>query len=281
MPTTTGGGPTIYYETRGDPADPPLIMVEGFTAQLVGWREDFLRGIVERGIFVIVFDNRDVGLSQQMGGDDLADAGYSLSDMAGDGFRVLDALGLQRAHVAGQSMGGMIAQRMAIEQPQRVRSLTLIYTAPAKGRYRVTQTLAQNFGAIPPRLPRQEAIAAQLEHEGISRSPAYDWDEAWAEHLAGLSFDRGYSPAGHVRQYAAISRMGDNLPELEGLDVPAAIIHGRDDGHIRVDAALDMGRALRNSEVHIYPGMGHELVRPLWDEFAEIIARTVARGCRT
>ena len=129
MPMTKGDV-QIYYETPGSSDGIPMLFVQGFTWQLIGWREGFCKQFVDRGAFVILYDNRDVGLSQKFGGPHDLDGGYCLADMAGDGFSVLDDLGLESANVVGASMGGMITQIMALSHPSRVRSLNLIYTTP-------------------------------------------------------------------------------------------------------------------------------------------------------
>ena len=131
MPFCDAAGVEIYYETSGPADGAPLLLIEGFTAHLIGWHDEFCAKFIDRGLRVIRLDNRDVGLSQKMGGPQDLDAGYTLSDMARDAVGVLDALGLASAHVVGQSMGGMIAQVLAVEHCARVRSLSLFYTAPA------------------------------------------------------------------------------------------------------------------------------------------------------
>lgn len=278
MPFARNQELSIYYETRGDPGGKPILLIEGLTAQLIGWHDELVQRLVERGLYVILMDNRDVGLSDKLGGADLKDGGYTLSDMAADAFAVLDALGIDKAGVVGQSMGGMIAQRMAIERPGRVSSLTLIYTAPSTDPHHIVNAdLDQAFAEVPPRLPRNEAIAARLEHASLSRSPGFAWDGEWIEQLASMSYDRCYAPEGGVRQYAAIKRMGNNLPALSALRMPVTIIHGDSDELIGVQSAFDMAAAIPGCEFHVYPGMGHELPRALWAELASIIWRTTSR----
>jgi pimeloyl-ACP methyl ester carboxylesterase len=279
MPFTTGPGATIYFEVMGDASATPLLLVQGYTAQLVGWRDGFCRKLVERGMCVIRFDNRDVGLSERFGGVEVADAGYDLSDMADDGLAVLDALGLQSAHVVGQSMGGMIAQKMVDQAPQRVNSLSLIYTAPRFDTRYLGEALNQHdIGAIEPRLSRADAINAYVERERICASPAYTWNAQWIRELGGIAYDRGYAPEGNARQGHAMARATAQFADWDKVGIPVSIIHGRADGLIKVDAALALGAMIKQSELHTYPGMGHELVEPLWEEFANIIERTVFHG---
>ena len=277
MPTTKGDV-QIYYETRGSSDGIPMLFVQGFTWQLIGWREGFCQKFVDRGASVILYDNRDVGLSQKFGGPDDYDGGYGLDEMANDGFGVLDDLGLTSAHVVGASMGGMIAQIMALSQPSRVKSLNLIYTAPSMDRRYFVQNDTQ--AAVPSGKPlrREEALQEFVERERLSASTAYPYDEEWIRELGSRGYDRCYAPDGILRQLSAMLRWAPIPEALGSLDMPSSIIHGRADGRIREEAALDIGRVLKNSELHIYPGLGHEIPQALWDEFATIIMRTAARA---
>jgi pimeloyl-ACP methyl ester carboxylesterase len=279
MHTTNGNGASIYYETMGAASGPPVLMIQGFTAQMIGWRDGFCRKLVERGLRVIRFDNRDVGLSEKFGGPDDLDGGYTLADMARDSFGVLDALDLSGAHVVGQSMGGMIAQIMADTQPERVRSLSLIYTAPGLEQRHFGPNI--HDGSMTPaalRLSREEAIEAYFRQEQMASSPGYAFNEAWIRELGGLGYDRCHAPDGNLRQWHAMLRGAPSFANLERLTMPAAVIHGRADGLIKASAGIELGARIASAEVHLYPGMGHEVVEPLWDEFADIIQRTVRRA---
>lgn len=278
MPYAQSASARIYYETRGADEGIPALFVEGFSVQMIGWREALLEKFVAKGARVIIFDNRDVGLSQQFGGPEDFDGGYSLEDMADDAFAVLDALGLESAHVVGQSMGGMIAQLMALRQPQRVRTLVLFYTAPGTDYVRSRdEGAAINPAEIYTTRPREEAIAALVERERLSQSTAYAFDETWVREWASRSYERCYAPAGIARQSVAIGRMPRVLAGLETVEQPAVIIHGRDDRLIDPAAALELARRLPQSELHLYPGLGHELARPLWSEWAEMLGRAITR----
>jgi len=280
MPFSSARGAKIYFETMGPPTGQPLMFIEGLSAQLIGWREPFCQAFVDHRYWVIRLDNRDVGFSEKFGGLTDFDGGYDVQDMAGDALGVLDTLGLSSAHVVGQSMGGMIAQTMAIGAPERIRSMTLFYTAPSSGPYAGKDLASQvdKRREIDPNLSREAAIEEMVESQRLCGSSAYAFDEAWIRELAGMRYDRSHAPEGPLRQYAAARRAPDRTQALEKLDTPSAIIHGRADRLIRMEAALDMAKALCNSELHLFPGLGHEIARPLWPEFVRIIDRTAKRA---
>lgn len=280
MPYTSAESAEIYYETRGDPAARPLVLIEGTGAQLIGWRDDFVDLLVRRGFFVVRLDNRDVGLSTMTAGPDIADAGYSLADMADDVFAVLDALGLASAHVVGQSMGGAVAQHMAIARPDRVKSLVLFYTAPAVDPQFVTDAVlsAQSDASERPApTTRDEIIAGLLERARSGSAPKSVFDEAGARDLILRSLDRNPRLDGVTRQAAAMFRSGDWREALGALALPTAIIHGRDDALVRIDASFELARRIADAELHLYPHMGHEILRDRWEDFASVINGTARR----
>jgi pimeloyl-ACP methyl ester carboxylesterase len=169
---------------------------------------------------------------------------------------------------------------MALRCPERVRSLILFYTAPGVTPYLTSRDrsaelrTAEFYGYR----PKPQAIEAFIERERLARSTAYPFDEAWIREWAERSYERGYAPDGIARQGAALRRLPDRFEDLEQIRQPALVIHGREDLHLDFSAALDLGRRLPNSEVHLYPGLGHEIAQPLWDEWALMIERTVWRG---
>jgi pimeloyl-ACP methyl ester carboxylesterase len=280
MPYTTPKASEIYYETQGDPAGRPLVLIEGTGAQLIGWRDDFVDLLTPRGFLVIRLDNRDVGLSHLTGEPDVADGGYSLADMADDVIAVLDALGLGSAHVVGQSMGGAIAQHMAIAHPARVKSLVLFYTAPAVHAEFVTDVVLA--GASPddltPPTTLEELVERLMDRTRLNTVPGQAFDDAWARDLIVRSLDRSSRLDGIPRQAAAMFRSGDWREKLDALDVPTAIIHGRDDGLVKIDASFELARRIANAELHLYPHMGHEIARDRWDDFVDIIDTTARRS---
>jgi pimeloyl-ACP methyl ester carboxylesterase len=284
MPFTTTGGPTIYYETTGDSANPPIVPISGAGAQLIWWRDEVVQRLLDHGLFVIRFDNRDVGLSAKIGGPTDVGHAYDVRDMANDICRVLDALGVGSAHIVGQSLGGAIAQTMAINHPERVRSMVLFYTIPAFDMRYATEWLQESvLGATVPGASVETPDRAQIIEEFFgrelnTRSTTYAFDAAWMRDYVTQCVDRGYCPGGNVRQVQAAMRLGDLGPALKQLSLPAAVIHGREDRMLKVQAGFDLAQLIPDAELHIYPGMGHEFPRPLWDEFADIIARTTQRA---
>lgn len=287
MPFTSAEGPAIYYETTGDPTKAPIVLISGASAQLIWWRDEFVQRLIDRGLFVIRLDNRDVGLSAKIGGPNDVGAAYGVGDMAVDVCRVLDALGIASAHIVGQSLGGAISQVMAINHPARVRSMVLFYTLPAFDPRYLTDELQQSAltmsapgaatGAGPAAPTREQTIEEFLERERNTRSTVYDFDEAWMREYVTRCVDRGYCPGGIMRQARAAMGLGDLRPKLKTLNLPACVIHGRDDRLLRVEGGFEIGQLVPDAELHIYPGMGHEFPRPLWDEFTNIIARTTQR----
>jgi len=284
MPQTSDDGPAIYYETSGDARGEPIVLIAGASVQLIWWRDGFVQRLVDRGMFVIRLDNRDMGLSEKIGGPtDLAPT-YGIPDMAGDVCRVLDALGIVSAHIAGQSLGGGIAAAMAIHHAERVRSLVLFYTLPRLAPEYLTdefQQLVQSPPSADFSLSREEAIAGIVALARSTSSTDYAFDEAWIREYAERAYDRCFCPEGLVRQIGgALGSWNPSDADIGKLTMPTTMIHGRADRSLKAEASIELGRLIPNSELHIYPGLGHELAEPLWDEFATIIARTIARAPR-
>lgn len=272
---------SIYYETHGPDYGQPLILIEGLGAQMIGWRKGFIERLVAHDMRVILLDNRDVGLSRKFGEPHETDAVYTLEDMAGDVCSVLDALGLASAHIVGQSMGGAIAQVMAIAHPARVRSLVLFYTVPSFSPEYLTQEVMERVAAHAQAMPptnREEVIEAHVVNERYAASSDYPFDEAWIREAGGRMYDRSYRPDGVLRQTATVLGSGDRSPHLTALTMPAAIIHGRGDRLLKYQASIKLAELIEDAELHLYPGMGHQIVPQLWEDFIAIIARTVARA---
>ena len=258
--TTTPHGVSLNYDTFGDPHQPAMVLIQGLGAHLLGWHEELCQQLADHGHHVIRFDNRDVGLSQKFPA-----GGYTLTDMAADTAGLLDALHIDTAHIVGQSMGGMIAQRLALEHPNRVLSLALVYSTPSTDFIHGLDLLTGRLDA-PPARNRDEAIELFVQNEAASASPRYAQDLTWLRELGGLMYDRGYDPDGVRRQTEALQKSTDRTPILPQITAPTAILHGSDDQLIDVAASTAMHALIRNSTLTVHLGMGHELPRPLWNQ---------------
>jgi pimeloyl-ACP methyl ester carboxylesterase len=282
MPNATANGLTIEYDTTGDPADPAMLLVMGLGAQMILWPEGFCQALADRGFFVIRYDNRDVGLSTKLdaaGVPDLAalmqgkgDSPYHLSDMAADGIGLLDALGVDAAHIVGASMGGMIAQHMALDHPARVLSLCSIMSTPC-GRLDADPPTAEANAVLlrPAPAGRDEAIEASLQANEIIGSPGFPRDEAAIRDRAGRSYDRGFFPLGLMRQFAAVMAAGDWSPRLADLDVPTLVIHGDADPLVRPSWGRKTAGAIPGADLLLVPGMGHDLPEGAWPPIVDAI----------
>lgn len=268
----TPNGVHLEYETFGISTNPPLVLIQGLGAHMLGWHHDFCRFIADRGFFVIRFDNRDAGLSDKFPNDL-----YTLADMAADTAGLLTALGIDASHVVGQSMGGMIAQQLAIDYPRRVLSLALIYTSPDSGHIIGSDILAER-SVIPRATNRQDAVDAYVLNEAPCAGPAYPHDEHWLRALGGLMYDRNYDPDGVERQRQVIAGPDDRLPALARLSIPTLIIHGDSDALISPTGSEAIHHALRGSELKIYPGMGHQLPRALWTDIINRLTENTTRA---
>jgi pimeloyl-ACP methyl ester carboxylesterase len=276
-------GIEVVYERFGDPEGPPVLLI--MSGQMINWPEGFCAELVDHGLHVIRFDNRDTGRSSHfldapipdlraaMAGD-VSSASYTLSDMAADTVGLLDVLGLDSAHLVGISMGGMIAQTIAIEYPGRVRSLTSMSSRPGD-----PSTGMPDFGAIgpvgsPPE-DRQGYIDWQVRASRAVGSPGFGFDEAAVVERAGRVYDRGYDRLGDLRQKVAVVASGDRTEQLRQLRVPTLVIHGADDVMCDVGGGRATAAAIPDAKLVIIDGLGHSLPRELWPEFATHIAELV------
>ncbi len=287
-----GVGPAridVAYERFGDPGLPPVLLLMGLGTQMLGWPDGFCDALVGRGVHVIRSDNRDIGLSSHLSEapapdlpaifrGDTSTASYTLSDMAGDTVGLLDALGLESAHLVGASMGGMIAQTLAIEDPRRVRSLTSIMSTT--GNPSVGQSTPEAMAALlsPPATTRAEAIDRTVSILRVIGSPGFELDEADVRWRTGLAFDRAHDPVGVTRQLAAIAASGDRTSALRSVSVPTLVLHGADDPLVNVSGGRATARAILGAELVVLDGMGHHLSRELWGEIARQIGELVERA---
>ncbi|MFF0622315.1 alpha/beta fold hydrolase [Streptomyces sp. NPDC004296] len=278
-------GVSIAYESFGDPGDPPVLLVMGFGAQLLSWHEDFCRALAARGRFVIRYDNRDCGLSTKF--DDhpvdmgrfitavssgdlpsaLAMVPYGLPDMAADGLGLLSAIGIERAHVVGASMGGMIAQTMAITHPERVLTLTSMMSSTGETAYGQSTPEAQAVLFAPKPADRAGYIAA-ADRDLVWASKRYG-DTAVLRELAARSYDRAYYPAGVGRQLGAMILNGSRADALRELRVPTLVIHGLDDTLIDPSGGQRTADLVPGAKLLLIPDMGHDRPRELWPEIID------------
>jgi pimeloyl-ACP methyl ester carboxylesterase len=283
------GDVDIAYETFGDPSSPALLLVMGLATQMIAWHEDFCAELAGRGFHVIRFDNRDVGRSsamrdlpvptiRQLALRSKKAAGYTLSDMAADAVGLLDNLGIERAHVVGASMGGMIAQTIAIDHPQRVLSLCSIMSntgARLSGQPRLA-TYRVLLGTPPQ--DRDRFIDHVVKMYRVIGSPGFDRDEDDLRDIAGRSYDRGRNPAGSGRQLAAIIASGDRTAGLRGLNVPTVVIHGTKDKLVSPSGGRATAKAIPGARLVKIEGMGHDLPRGTWPQIVGAIAENAARA---
>jgi len=276
-------GIDLCYETFGDPADPPLLLVMGLSAPMIWWDEPLCEQLAGRGFHVIRFDNRDSGRSTSVGGRASVpraylarQAPYSLADLADDTAALLDRLEITSAHVVGASLGGMVGQLLAIRRPDLVASLTSIMSTT--GNRLVGWPRPAALGALLAREPRERAayIEQLVKTFRVIGSPGYPFDEERMRARAARTFDRGINPAGVARQLAAVLATPDRTKALRSLRIPVSVIHGAEDPLIHVGAGLATARAVPGAELHVFHGMGHDLPEPLWTRFADVIAQTAA-----
>ncbi len=280
-------GIELAYQETGDPGGEPLLLVMGLATQMLAWDDVFCRMLAERGFRVVRFDNRDIGHSSKVDAagvpgrmEMLFGRGrppYLLRDMADDTIGLMDHLEIESAHLVGASMGGMIAQTTAIRRPQRVRSLVSIMSSTGNRWLGMPTWRALGTLLARPGPGREAAIERTVKTFRTIGSPAFPMDEPRVRALAGASYDRSHSRAGIARQLHAVTASGDRTAELERLRLPATVLHGGSDPLIRPAAGRATARAIRDSRLRIFKGMGHDLPRQLWPEFVDEIAATAHR----
>jgi pimeloyl-ACP methyl ester carboxylesterase len=282
-------GIEIAYQRDGSRDAPAVLLIMGIAAQSVHWPAEFCHALVAGGLQVIRFDNRDSGLSTHMTSapppdlpgalaGDLSSVSYTLSDMAADAVGLLDALGIAEAHVVGASMGGAIAQVMAIEHPHRVRSLTSMMSTTGNGSVGQIspEVLRELFGA-PRAVTRDDVIHQMLRAVRVIGSPGYPADEGEVAAVAGLAYDRCYDPIGVARQAIATVASGDRTEGLRQLAVPTLVIHGLDDRMCDVSGGRATAGAIPGAKLVLIEGMGHNLPPGLRVQLAERIVEFVQR----
>ena len=279
----------LEYDHFGNPKDPALLLIMGFTAQMVAWDEEFCKQLADRGHFVIRFDNRDCGLSTKLDGvpsnsdavimaammeTEMPPVPYTLSDMAADAAKLLDHLEIERAHIMGASMGGMIAQTFAIEHPHRTKTLISIMSQPGELTVGQPTQEAMELIVTPAPSDRDEYIAFAPKWQ-LWQSKKYRSDEL-SRRNAIRDFDRGNYPEGGPRQMAAIYASGSRAEGLQKLQIPTLVIHGTEDQLITPSGGERTAELIPNSTLLMVDDMGHDMPQPLWPLYLDAISKHTA-----
>jgi pimeloyl-ACP methyl ester carboxylesterase len=291
MAAIEANGITIEYDIHGAGDGEPLLLVMGLGGQLIAWPLEFVDALTARGFRVVRFDNRDIGLSTKidapvptrrktimsaMSRRFAKDAAYTLDDMAADAAGLLDALGIEQAHVVGASMGGMISQTLAIRHPGKVATLTSIMSNTGDRRHgRVSAALLRRIGKL---LTDDPALAVDRGVEIARLTSGPHFDEAVARAQGKAAFERSYEPAGASRQAMAVSASPDRNDALRSVTAPTLVIHGLVDRLVRPSGGVATAKAVAGSRLVMYPDMGHDLPRPRWPEIVQEIELNTRRA---
>lgn len=272
MAKANANGIHIEYETFGDRGGQPLLLIAGLGSQLTGWSEEVLKELVDEGYFVIIFDNRDTGLSDKIESAGVSayskmvkvssngrqiDVPYTFYDMGDDAVGLLDFLGIEKAHICGHSMGGAIAETVAVNHPERLLSLILI-SAPTYNPHlpqpkpEITNPFMASSNA-----DRDTYVVKNLKMFQAISGSAYPLDEAWIRRVFELAYDRSYYPEGTRRHFLARLAISHQRPDLGLINAPTLVLHGDEDPLLPVENALDAAEAIPGAELIIIKGMGH------------------------
>lgn len=282
-------GIELAYQEMGDANGEPLLLVMGLATQMLAWDEEFCAMLAECGFRVVRFDNRDIGRSTKLEAAGVpsrvdlmsgrrASAAYLLRDMAADTRGLMDHLGIDSAHVVGASMGGMIAQTMAIEHPERLRSMVSMLSTTGSRWTGLPSWRAMGILLGRPPKGREAAIERAVTTFTVIGSPDYPRDEKRLREVAGRSYDRGHSTAGVLRQLHAVTASGDRTQALRGVQVPTTVIHGNRDPLVRPAGGKATARAIPGARLMMIDGMGHDLPRDLWPTIVDAIASNAERA---
>jgi pimeloyl-ACP methyl ester carboxylesterase len=294
MSNVTANGIQIEYETFGNPSGRPLLLIIGLGGQLIQWDEGLCQDLARRGHYVIRFDNRDAGLSTKFDKAGVLDLGetfgkvmrgekisapYTLDDMADDAAGLLDTLGIKKAHICGMSMGGMIAQTIAIRHPSRVLSLISIYSST--GNPELPQPKPDVMGLLiaPPPKEREACIKHMIGLFKTIAGPGFPVDEEWTRKIMAESYDRCFYPQGMARQLVAILAHGNRKPALASVKAPTLVIHGTQDPLVSVEGGKDTAQAIPGAQLILIEGMGHDLPHDgAWPRIVEAITSHTLRA---
>jgi pimeloyl-ACP methyl ester carboxylesterase len=289
MPNVAANGIQIEYETFGNSTGRPLLLISGFAMQMIHWDSDLCKDLAARGHYVIRFDNRDIGLSTK-----LTEAGmpnipeilgkllrgekvtppYTLDDMATDSVALLDALNIPKAHLCGMSMGGMIAQTIAMRYPNRV--ISLISISSTTGNPQVPPAKPEIMGLLSTPIPdeRQAYIEHRFKILKAISGPASPPDEGWTRKIMAEAYDREFCPEGRARQFVALRTQTNRAPVLSSIKVPTLVIHGTNDPLVSVEGGKDTAKSIPGAELMLIEGMGHDFpYKGPWPRIVEAIAK--------
>jgi pimeloyl-ACP methyl ester carboxylesterase len=273
----------IVYDTFGQPSDPAMLLVMGLGEQMIAWDEEVCRQLAAKGYWVIRFDNRDIGRSTRFDDAGIPDllalmqgeaveVPYTLDDMAKDSVGLLEALEIEAAHIVGVSMGGMIAQTMAINHPERVRTLTSMMSTTGDPGLPSPKPEAVQLLFTPAPTERTAFIEYSVNVRRILGGSDFPLNEERMREIAGRSCDRGLNPAGFGRQLAAVLASGSRKEALKSVDIPTLVIHGDADPLIPVEGGIDTAESISGAQLMIIEGMGHDLPPDIWPQIVEAIA---------
>jgi len=294
MPQANVNGIQIEYETFGDKSSPSVLLIMGLAGQLIHWQKEFCLKLSDHGYYVIRYDNRDSGLSTKFSEVSLTEARekigalfmgekvpvpYSIEDMANDAAGLLDLLDIEQAHICGMSMGGFIAQTFAINNLNRILSLTSIYSSPGNRKEFQPTKEVMEFMLTPMPEERDAYIEHITKYFKLISGSGLPFDEDFHRNLAAQSYDRSFCPEGVARQYLAIMTQKDRDSDLENLAIPALVIHGDDDPVIPLAAGKATAEAIPNSELKIIKGMGHAMpnLQAYWSDILDAMINHMGR----
>lgn len=262
MPTTKNGAVEIYYDTFGDPSNPTLLLINGLGSQCINYADEWCQRFVDQGYHVVRFDNRDTGLSSK-----LDDTDYALADMANDAIAVLDAVGAEQAHVMGLSMGGMIVQRLAIDHPGRLLSVTSVMSRTGEEEYGQSAPDALAVLMAPPAESREEYIENHVKALRVYGSKPEWLDDDISRDRAAAAYDRCFCPPGVGRQMMAVMRDGSRADDLRKVTVPTLVLHGSRDTLIDPSGGRRTAELIPGARYVEIEGMGHDYPPAVWDQW--------------
>jgi pimeloyl-ACP methyl ester carboxylesterase len=276
MAMALNGSCEIYYESFGDPSDPTLLLVNGLGSQCINYHEDWCEMFAARGLRVVRYDNRDVGLSSKFDSAPKGEHGeaYSISDMAADGIAVLDAIGVERAHVMGLSMGGMIVQVMAIEHPDRLLSVTSVMSRTGEPGFGESTPEAFALLTAPPATDRDSYIASSIAGLRVWGSPEFADENRWRR-AAERAFDRSFHTSGPSRQFFAIAAAPQRADKLRDVTTPTLVMHGDRDTLIDISGGRRTAELIPGARFEAIEGMGHDYPPELWNQWVDIVSEFV------